>query len=254
MQAILHADRGTGFPLLYIPGIDGTGELLLGTGVRLEDEFRLIRFCYRADDDAASDSYADLAASIATLCGQQGVAECMVIAESFGGAVALQLALDFPKLVRGLAIVNSFARFPSPVRLRLSRALSIFVSRTMFDLGRRHLAPRSLFGRRAHSEVVEAFRNLPGAFFDESYKRRMDMIAELDLRPRLAELHQPLMLFSGDADRIVPSLETMPEIAQHVPHATHEVVSGGGHLILPLPEEPWPERFRELQSRISNST
>ncbi len=254
MQAILHGDRGSGFPLLYIPGIDGTGELLLGTASRLEAEFRLLRFAYRADGDPASDSYAGLAASIAQLCAQQKIEHCIVVAESFGGAVSLQLALDFPKLVQGVAIVNSFARFPNPLRLKLSRALSYFVSRTLFGLCRKHLAPRSLFGRRAHPEVVKAFRDLPGAFFDESYKRRMDMIAGLDLRPRLPELQQPLMLFAGDVDRIVPSLVSMPEIAEGVPQATFEVIGGGGHVILPLPEEPWPERLRELLSRISNSS
>ena len=37
---------GPSAPLIYLPGVDGTGELLLGTAARLIERFRLIRLRY----------------------------------------------------------------------------------------------------------------------------------------------------------------------------------------------------------------
>ena len=53
----------------------------------------------------------------------------------------------------------------------------------------------------------------------------------------------------GAADRIVPSVPCLTEIAERLPNATLEVVPGGGHLLLPLASQPWQERLENLQQR-----
>jgi len=249
VRETLRSDRGRGFPILYVPGVDGTGELLLGTAERLEREHRLVRLAYRADDEPALDTYEELARGIAALCGERGLERCLVLAESFGGAVGLQLALDFPQLVGGVLLVNSFAYFPHSMRLLFSHKLSAWVPRPLFNLGRRAFAAHALFGAGADVEALDAFQRLPGAFFDRGYRRRMGMIGRLDLRPRLGELTQPLMLVAGDRDRVVPSAQTLGAIADLVPQATLETVPGGGHLLLPLAAQPWEARIAELLAR-----
>lgn len=254
MRADLLSDRGQGLPVVYVPGIDGTGELLLGTAGRLEERFRLLRLHYHADPldgrpAAEVDSYERLAATCAEAIRGAGVEECLVVAESFGGAVALQLALDHPELVRGLIVVNSFVRFPAQVRLRLGWRLSALVPRVAFDAFRRLLGPWFLFADRHDRRAIADFQALWGTFFDEGYRRRMGMITRLDLRERVRELVQPLALLASTRDRIVPSCSTMPVIERAVPQATLEVVEGAGHLILPLESLDWPGRVAELAGR-----
>ena len=254
MRAELLSDRGQGLPVLYVPGIDGTGELLLGSAARLEERFRLLRLHYVADPAPTSvarevDTYAALAASCAGTVRAQGVDGCLVVAESFGGAVALQLALDHPDLVRGVLVVNFFARFPAQARLWLGWKLSALVPRFAFDLFRKLLAPRLLFAERRDQRAIAEFRELWGTFFDHGYRRRMGMITRLDLRPRVPELSQPLMLLASDHDRVVPSTRTMRELHELAPNSTLEVVPGAGHLILPLEELGWPERVEDLRRR-----
>jgi len=254
LRAEVRADRGGGSPLIYIPGIDGTGELLLETSTSLEERHRLVRMQYLAEPISPSefpraDTYTGLAGSIAARCAERGLHGALVIAESFGGAVALQLALDNPGLVRGLMIVNSFARFPDRLRLAWALRLSPHLPRSAFDLGRRWLAPASLFGKLREPAAVAAFRALPGTFFDQAYGRRLRMIAGLDLLPRLSELRIPVALVAADRDRIVPSVPCAQEMAAHLPDVTLEVVPGGGHLILPLAAQPWQERLDALAER-----
>jgi len=254
LRAELLSDRGQGLPVVYVPGIDGTGELLLGSAARLEERYRLLRLHYPTEPldgrpAAELDSYERLAASCAEAIRGAGVERCVVVAESFGGAVALQLALDHPELVRGLIVVNSFVRFPAQARLWLGWKLSVLVPRFAFDAFRRLLGPWFLFADRHDRRAIADFQALWGTFFDEGYRRRMGMITRLDLRRRVGELAQPLMLLASTRDRIVPSTRTMPEIERAVPQATLELVEGAGHLILPLEELDWPGRVAEVARR-----
>jgi pimeloyl-ACP methyl ester carboxylesterase len=213
LRAELLSDRGQGLPVVYVPGIDGTGELLLGSAARLEERYRLLRLHYPTEPldgrpAAELDSYERLAASCAEAIRGAGVERCVVVAESFGGAVALQLALDHPELVRGLIVVNSFVRFPAQARLWLGWKLSVLVPRFAFDAFRRLLGPWFLFADRHDRRAIADFQALWGTFFDEGYRRRMGMITRLDLRRRVGELAQPLMLLASTALFFLPWLPT----------------------------------------------
>ena len=43
MRTVLHANDGKGPPLVYVPGIDASGEFLLGQAEVLARSFRLVR-------------------------------------------------------------------------------------------------------------------------------------------------------------------------------------------------------------------
>jgi pimeloyl-ACP methyl ester carboxylesterase len=62
----------------------------------------------------------DLVGVIGTLA--PSGAPAVVVGESFGGAIALSLALAHPELVAALVVLNSFPRFLPQTRLRLAIA------------------------------------------------------------------------------------------------------------------------------------
>ncbi|MCB9892044.1 MAG: alpha/beta fold hydrolase [Planctomycetes bacterium] len=270
MKALLRSDRGPvsdpdsrpshrdGTAVVYVPGIDGTGNLLLGTQERLEGRFRLVCLRYEAEDspdDRARDSYEALAGDIMRILDERGIDDAVLVAESFGGAVALTCALDHPSRVCAVAIVNSFAWYPKRASLALGRVFAPLVTRSMFDWFRPRFAPWSLFGQPRDDEALRRFRAIEGGFFDRAYRRRLAMIRGLDLRPRLRELRMPVALFAATRDRVVPSMQCARTMQEHIPHATLEVVEGGGHLILPLSPLPWPEWIAALaQSHPEDDT
>lgn len=248
MLAKLHADEGSGRPLLYVPGIDATGELLLGTSERLATAFRLLRLEYVAGEE--SDSYGGLAASIAEVVRSAGVERCIVLAESFGVAVALRLALDHPQLVAGLALVNGFAHYKRRAALAWSRVSAPLVPTWAFHLGRRWFAPNELFGKDVDEDTLRRFHELPPSDgFDRAYSRRMAMIAALDLRPELPRVAQPVDLYASTDDHVVESYAEAEEMAALLPNAQLHRLEGAGHVVLPLPGQPWVERLRGLETR-----
>ena len=251
MLARLRDDtRSDGIPLVYMPGIDGTGEMMLGTAARLAERFRLVRLRYESTGKSfEGDGYRGLAASAADGIRDRRIERTLVVAESFGVAVALRMALDHPELVAGMLLVNGFAHFEWRTKLALTRLGVRCVPRPLFDFGRRHFAPAQLFGPRRDPEAERRFLEIVGHAFDDGYSRRLTMIARLDFRDRLKEISQPINLVASDMDRIVPSVAAARFMRDKLPNASLEILHGGGHVVLALEDEPWVERVTMLLVR-----
>jgi pimeloyl-ACP methyl ester carboxylesterase len=248
------SDRGQGPPLVYFPGIDGSGELLLGTASRLEERFRLIRLRYRLGTSGEHHTYPHLARSAIEALARRGVDRTMVLAESFGGAVALRAAIDFPEAVQALALVNAFARYRGRVRLSLSRIGIEATPAWLIAAGRRVLAPRLLFGGPGERAAIDDFIGDPGAgtnrfALDEGYPTRLRMIQGLDLRRELGRVRQPVALYASERDRVVDAVRQAKEMASLLSDGELEVLAGRGHVVLPIGEIDWPARLERLAAR-----
>ncbi|MFQ5505386.1 MAG: alpha/beta fold hydrolase [Planctomycetota bacterium] len=248
IRAEILDDQGEGIPILYVPGVDGSGLMLLGAADRIAREFRLIRLCYQSVDEAPDD-YESLAASLVTCIEASGLERAILLSESFGGAITLQAALDRPYRVAALALVNSFSHYSRRLRLALSRVSAPLVPRPLFHFGRRMLAPALFFGKLREPDAIRRFRAEAGVCFDAPYRRRLALISRLDLRRRLKEIQQPVSLFAGDRDRVVDSLAQARSMCDALRNAELEVIEGGGHLILPLEKLPWPRWLMQLAER-----
>lgn len=256
MLAQVLNDRGSGPLLVYVPGIDGTGRFLLDTEARLATRFRVLTLRYTTEPPAAggADGYAGLAASVLAAVGERSAEPALLLAESFGVSVALQAALDAPERVAGLALVNGFAHHPWRVRLALSRLVVACVPGPLFRLGRRVAGPDVLFGTRRDPDVERGFHAIGETRFDRDYRRRLAMIKGLDLRQRLPELRRPVLLFASADDRIVPAVRAAREMRALLPDVELEVIERAGHVVLPLPDEPWLERMERLAQRCARSS
>src|SRR5262245_26027664 len=243
MHAEIVASAGAGAPLVYVPGIDGSGELLLGTAARLERRFRLTRLRYAGD---TAGDYATLAASVADCIAAAGSARALVLAESFGVAVALQTALDQPGRIAGLALVNGFARHENRVGLVLARGLFALAPRAWIHAARARFVQRGLFAPRRDEEALRALLALRGDWFDARYRARLALIQRLDLRPRLGAIRCPAAFFAGDSDRVVAAVPAAREMQAAIPESELTVIEAAGHLVLPLAAEPWEERLERL--------
>ena len=246
MQAEIVATAGSGPPLVYVPGIDGSGELLLAAAGRLARSFRLTRLRYGGD---ASGSYASLAASVARCIEASGMQQALLLAESFGVAVALQTAVDHPARVAGLALVNGFAHFPDRFGLALTRGVFALAPRAWLHAARARFLQRGLLAPRHDEHALRGLLALSGDWFDERYRARLALIHRLDLRPRLGEVRCPVSLFAADHDRVVASVPAAREMASALHAAELTVLARAGHLVLPLAEEPWGERLESLARR-----
>jgi pimeloyl-ACP methyl ester carboxylesterase len=182
-------------PLIYFPGLDGTGRLL-HRQPGLDAAFDVRCLCYPHDRLC---TYEELAALGEKELRQPGV----VLAESFGGAAALTLALKQPELVQRLVLVNTFAYFPKRVRLRLAALAGRF-----FPTRPSHPATRGVRGwfffapEISPAERKEWWDRTAGVPM-RAFGYRIQMIAGLDMRSQLSSIRTPTLILAAPNDRTV---------------------------------------------------
>jgi hypothetical protein len=164
-------------------------------------------------------------------------APAVVVGESFGGTVAMSLALSRPDLVAGLVVLNSFPYFVPRERLRLA----IFALRALpfpwqvMGLVRRLTAFR-LHSRHTHRAEIKRFLELTAATTRPAYLARLRILLAYDVRDRLAEIRAPTLFLAAEHDHLVPSVEQARDMAALVPGATFRVLAGHGHICLIAPD------------------
>jgi len=185
-------------PVVYLPGIDGTGRLLL----RQMDLYRYHDVHCVSYPQDSHHTYDDLVALGLQKLHHTGPA--IVLAESFGGAVALLVALQQPKLIRRLVLVNSFAYYPRRLVIDLLARLGRWLPNRPAPESTRSLRGYFFFSSQTPRTEQDLWWNLTADVPLQAYGRRLQLIASLDLRPRLSELEIPTVVFVSPDDWIVP--------------------------------------------------
>ncbi|HYL54765.1 MAG TPA: alpha/beta fold hydrolase [Gemmatimonadales bacterium] len=223
---------GDGPPLVLVPGMDGTGRLFYRQVPLLARRYRVAT--YRLRDDAARMDVlvADLADVIGSIAG--GAQPALVVGESFGGTVALSLALARPDRVAGLVVINSFPRFLPQLRLHLAMLALRMLPWVTMPLVRRLTAFR-MHSRYTHRTELRRFMELTTATTRAGYLARLQILTQYDVRDRLGDIQAPTLFLASERDHLVPSVEQARQMAARVPGAVVRVLPGHGHICLIAP-------------------
>lgn len=185
---MLRASVSAPTDLWLLPGMDGTGRLFAPL-VRALDTSRLRPRVFAYDVRASSYD-----ALLETLPRPSG--PTIVLAESFGGPLAVRLARRDRELVKELVLVASFVRPPRPF-LRAAAPLLRMLPPPPAPLIR-----ASMLGLDAApalvDEVARAIRSTPR----ETLAGRLVAIADLDLRAHTLDC--PVRAVVAQGDRLVP--------------------------------------------------
>lgn len=152
-----------------------------------------------------------------------------VVGLSLGACVGLRLALQAPRAVRSLTLVNGFAHLrpdgPSGLA-RLAVRLVLLGAGPMSAMAA-HVA-RGLFPwpeqRALHDAAVASLAATPRGV----YTRAMRALARFDARGQAAAVRCPTLVIAGDRDSSVP-LAAKTALARAIPGARMLVVPASGH-------------------------
>lgn len=222
---------GSGPPLVFVPGMDGTGLLFHRQIPLLRSEYRVATYRLRDRASSMDELVADLAEVVHATGG--GV-PATIVGESFGGTVAMSFALAHPELVERLVILNSFPRFLPQFRLRLARTGIRLLPWGAMTLVRRVTAFR-LHSRFTHGREMARFLELTARTTKEGYLSRLRILRDYDVRERLHEIEAPVLLLASELDHLIPSVEQARFMAARLPNATMRVLHGHGHICLIAP-------------------
>ena len=218
--------EGSGPLLIYVAGLDGTGLLFFKQAPRLAGTYRVVTFRSR---DHGRFTYDDLTDDLAAIIRDLGEQQATILGESFGGTVALNFALRYPHMVERLIVINSFPRFRKRLTIKLGRMLATGLLFRLLWPVRRGACIVGLLVDRVSREDRRLFWRAIRTVGVEAYARRLQLIAELNIEPRLSEIQTPTLFIAGDRDLLISSVKEARAMAARMPNARVQVIKGAGH-------------------------
>jgi pimeloyl-ACP methyl ester carboxylesterase len=242
---IAYDSIGDGPAIVFIHGALIPDAFAATVGDRSLGELRRITYHRRGYGDSSRParglSMQEHAADCAVLLRALGIAHAHVVGHSFGGSVALQLALDWPQLVRTLAVLEpglfvggSAAGYRAALAANQRRSREVGAAPVVTEF----LAPR--FGpdwtqRFPRALYEQAVANAPYCF-DHELAAAADWTCD---EPELRRIHQPVLAVLGERseamwDRFGEThrvlLRTLPRVEGFtLPGATHALQLDSPH-------------------------
>nr|WP_255443359.1 MULTISPECIES: alpha/beta hydrolase [unclassified Pseudoxanthomonas] len=174
--------------------MDGTGRLYRNLARRLDADFEVRTLAY---DSRRFDGYSPLADALAPQLPRDR--DFVLIAESFAGPLAAELAGRFPQGLRALVLAASFVSSPLPA----SRLLAGVLEHLPATLPPGLLLERMLAGRGAGGELRAELQAVLRTIPTEVLRRRALAALRSDAGKALASLQVPVLYLQGTRDRLI---------------------------------------------------
>lgn len=189
------------------------------------------------------------AAIVIGLMDALGVDTAWLVGNSAGGTVSVYTALTYPQRISGLILVDAAiytgGGSPGWVRPLLAtpqmRRIGPLLARQIATSGNDFIRSAFHDPSLVTPEVLEGYRKpLRAHNWDRALWELTAASRPLGLAERLNELNLPVLVITGDDDRIVPTEQSI-RLANEIPGAALAVIPNAGH----LPHEEKPAEFMQ---------
>lgn len=174
--------------------------------------------------------------------------QAILIGNSAGGTVALYTALKYPERVQGLVLVDAaiYRGGGAPAWIRpllntpqMNRLGPLMVRSLAGEQGMQFLRSAWHDPSKITDEIIAGYRRpLQAKNWDRALWELTKVSSSSNLYQRLGEVMQPVLVISGDDDRIVPTEESI-RLARELSNAHLFIIPNCGH----VPQEECPEAF-----------
>jgi pimeloyl-[acyl-carrier protein] methyl ester esterase len=162
--------------------------------------------------------------------------ECVLLGWSLGGQFAMELARRAPQRVRALVLVTTTPRFPqAPGWTHGLDAATIDTFRELLEQDWRdtlrdfvHLQVRGSRNAEAIQQQLNHALQFHGMPREAALRAGLALLASVDQRADASLIHQPVLVLSGQHDRVTPP-DAGQWLADNLPEARHEVIARAGH-------------------------
>lgn len=223
------------YPLLvFLSGMDGTGQLLRAQTDGLEVAFDVRCLAIPPEDltgwDELSKQVVDLIAVELERNPHRPVYLC---GESFGGCLAIKLAIAAPQLFNRVVLINPASAFGRRSWYGWASQLAYWVPLCFYPFGAIGLLPfLGSLGRILSSDrqdLLKVMRSVP----PETVLWRLSLVREFDVNDtQLCQITQPVLLIASAYDRLLPSVDEARHLVKTLPNAQMVVLPNSGHACL----------------------
>lgn len=240
-----------GPPVVMLHGWGAFKELWWSTLRGLGRDHRCFALDFPGHGDSPigrADTIEGLADAVATFCDDLGLGAVVLMGHSMGGAVAAELALRRPELVRRLVLVDAAIDahlMPLYARVYLIPTFGWAVLR-LSQLAGRQVQPIGATVPHEHGGgLLRPWLRRASymAYFEpEGLHRIYRSLFSTQAGGRLAQIRAPTLVISGQFDGLVPTANSR-RLARAIPGARYEEIIGAMH-------NPMDERPRSFERAV----
>lgn len=223
------------YPLfIYLPGMDGTGQLLRSQTAGLEASFDVRCLAISHSDMSRWEDITNNVLSLIDVELQRNSQRSVYLCgESFGGCLAQKVAIAAPHLFKRIILINPASSFKLRPWYVWASPLMNYVPGWVFDVGAIGLLPflasLSRITESDRTELLETVQSVPS----ETIRWRVSLLREFNIdNNKLAQLTQPILLVASTDDRLLPSLEEVHRLANILPNSKIVTLPNSGHACL----------------------
>ncbi|MEA5575714.1 alpha/beta hydrolase [Anabaena sp. UHCC 0451] len=223
------------YPLfVYLPGMDGSGQLLRSQTAGLEMGFDVRCLAIPRQD---LTTWEVLTSNVLDLIHAELERSChrpvYLCGESFGGCLAMNVATQSPHLFKRIILINPASAFKLRPWLTSLSQLTDLVPSWFYDVGALGLLPFLASLARISSsdrhELLKSMRSLPA----ETVNWRLSLLREFEVEEeRLQKLKQQVLLIAGGSDRLLPSVSEVERLDNILPNPKTLILPDSGHACL----------------------
>ncbi|AFZ00082.1 alpha/beta fold hydrolase [Calothrix sp. PCC 6303] len=223
------------YPLfIYLPGMDGTGQLLRSQTAGLEAGFDVRCLAIPRQDltswDELSRNVLDL---IYTELGKNSQRSVYLCGESFGGCLAQKVAIQAPEIFKRIILINPASSFRLRSWYTWASPLMNLLPPWIYDVAAVGLLPflvaLTQISNSDREELLKTIRSIPS----ETILWRLSLLREFDIdEAKLRRLRQPILLMGSIEDRLLPSIPEIERLSQIFPNSQTVILPQSGHACL----------------------
>ena len=234
-ELLYFTERGSGPPLLLVHGLMVSGDMFEPVVDQFATRHRVIvpdlRGHARSRKLPPPYTVRQLAADLSRLLDHLGIESTDVLGYSQGGAVAQQLALDYPdqcsRLILGCTYAFNMATRRERIEGHIAPILVGVLGPTLFARIGVTLGAKELGKERAQRLVGRLMGDQDRRLMVAAWKAAM----AFDSRERLAEIACPTLVIAGAEDRAVP-MHHATMLHDGIKNSQLAVVEGAGHTLI----------------------
>jgi pimeloyl-ACP methyl ester carboxylesterase len=236
-----YVEKGSGIPVVMIPGAEGCKEFWHYQLDALCEQYRAIATDLLVKKPDPSSCMADYAAYTLGIMDSLGIERAIIVGESFGGMVTQEIAINHPERTLAVVLCNTLDRPRGDAfgfnMFTLATIVAVLGNGPIIPL---EIRKKILMWAGKHRGLV--YDATPGnkelVDYFTGCGLRQGLMAQVDrfvfagrkarYTERLRDISVPTLVMHGSEDRVSTG-NTITEIAGRIPRAEIALVEGAGH-------------------------
>ncbi len=216
---------------VFLPGLDGTGKLLAPQVEFLSPHFDLR--CLTIPENNRQDWQTLAQRVIDRVSDVQRQRPVYLCGESFGGCLALQVAMMAPSLIHRLVLINPASALGRSPWLRWATHAAESLPDWLFAVSGALALPLLAHFDRIPVAEQQRFISTVRPISQACVTWRLRMLRQFALRPQqLRRLTMPVALLSSGRDRLFSSVEEARRLQSELPRSVTYALPDSGHVCL----------------------